>query len=180
MNPLITILIPTVGRKSLAPAIDSVNRQTVPCSYIVEWDKDGIGAGPTMNRGLLRVQTPWAGNLDDDDLLDPRYVELFLETLAANPLEDMIIFRMQRIVNGVPKVLPPAHISHPAELMYGNVGKSFALRTELARRYGYIKAERDKGIIEDWEMIDTVRAVGHTIVLSPHVGYHVNPSDFAE
>lgn len=175
MPPLLTIIIPTIGRESLAEAIDSVNRQTIPTAIAVEWDPHRTGIGPTMNRALARVTTPWVGNLDDDDWLDPHYSEWLTKTLQRHPNLDMVIFRMRRVVNGTPKTLPPPHITTPDQLEYGNVGTSYAMRTELARRYPYVRENRSIGYFPDWEMIHTLRDNGHQILIVTHVAYNVRP-----
>ena len=79
MKPLpITVVIPTIQPLSdlLAQAVDSIRAQTqLPAEVIIEQDLHHEGAGPTRDRALRRVTTPWVAFLDDDDLFMPQHLE---------------------------------------------------------------------------------------------------------
>lgn len=171
----LTITIATIGRNTLQCAIDSVLSQTIPCELVVEPDPNKTGHGATLNRALEKVQTPWVGNLDDDDHLHPQYVEMLALELKEDPMADMVVFRMQRMVDNKPKAMPPFTITRPEQLEFGNVGISFALKTELAKKYHYLTKDHPDGYCPDWQMVRAIRENGHKIVVSPCVAYFVEP-----
>jgi len=162
---LLTVLLPTLGRPTLDRAVQSVEAQTVPCDLIVEHDTDRIGAGPMLNQMLPRVTTPWVHTFADDDTLEPTFAELLAEQDQA---ADLIVFQM-RYENGT--VLPT--VTDPADLRFGAVGCSYAVKTHLARRYGWIREPCSNMLAEDWEMIRSVRDNGGVIRIVPEVVYRV-------
>lgn len=169
----LTVLIPTVGRPSLPHAARSVELQTAPTGLIVESDPDRTGCGPTLNRMLPLVQTPWLSTMGDDDMLGPHYTERFL----AQDLDalDMVIFQM-RYADG--RVLPT--VTEPSALMHGNVGATYIVRTDLVREVGgWIKEPSRPFLAEDWEMIAAVRALGARIRIVHEIHYHVGAAEAA-
>jgi hypothetical protein len=70
-------------------------------------------------------------------------------------------------------------MSHPDPLFHGNVGISYALRTETAREFQFVcedlSNEGPQGN-EDIELLLRLRRAGAWIVFTPKVLYHVgNP-----
>lgn len=164
-NALLTVLLPTTGRSTLERAVESVRAQTVPCDLIVERDTDGIGAGPMLNRMLPGVTTTWVHTFADDDTLEPTFAELLA---AQDQAADLIVFQM-RYESGL--VLPT--VTDPAHLRFGAVGCSYAVKTDVARRVGWIRKPCTPSLAEDWEMIRTVRDNGGVIKIVPQVVYRV-------
>ena len=77
----VTVVIPTVpSRRALhRRAVRSALEQSlVPAQVVNVLDQKANGPGPTRNRGLAEVQTPWVAFLDDDDLLLPSHLETCL------------------------------------------------------------------------------------------------------
>jgi hypothetical protein len=163
---LLTVLLPTVGdRLSLERAIASVRAQTVPCDLIVEYDPDRTGAGPTLNRALRGVETPWVATFADDDVLDPAFAGMLS---AQDQAADLVVFQM-RYESGL--VLPM--VTRPEDLRFGSVGCSYAVKTEVARRIGFLDVPCSNNLAEDWEMIRAVREMGGDIRIVPEVAYYV-------
>lgn len=145
MDGLVTFVVPSVGRESLAGALESLLAQTDGdwCCWVVldsveenpdlpdrVLDDKRIqfmsarrgSAGLARNVALQYVKTKWAAFLDDDDFLGVDYVKL-LRTYGAD--KDVVVFRMYHPELGV---LPPVGMK-PEELRWGQVGISFAVRT---------------------------------------------------
>jgi hypothetical protein len=164
-----TIVIPTIARWTLQRSIDSARAQTVPCELVIEHDPDRTGCGPTLNRALTRVRTEWFGPVADDDVLMPSFAE---RTLEHADTADMVIFQMQHPAYGV---LPMT--TDPQELCFGQVGGTFAMRTQLAKEIGYMNGHsgHNGALAEDWEMVSKVRAGGFRIIIVPEVMFLVSP-----
>lgn len=172
IDPLLTVVIPTIDRPTLARAVDSVMRQTVPTYWIVERDPNRTGCGPTINRALRRVTTPWLATLGDDDTLHAMFTELLA---TQDQAADMVIFQMQ-YEDG--SRLPLA--TDPADLNLGLVGCSYAVKTDVARSIGYIEQPCTPLLAEDWEMIRTIRDQGGDIRIVHRVAYYVRHDPHAD
>lgn len=152
-DPLVTFIVPTVGRPSLAKALHSVKMQSND-RYRCVVVGDGIepdlvegadfrdanhfiyvrgmrqgSAGLTRNVGFPFVNTPWVAFLDDDDVLHPDYVEALLQESTTGRGEEAgcIVFPMLHPELGV---LPPPELTNAQDLRWGQVGISFAVRQE--------------------------------------------------
>ena len=85
--PLVDVITPTIPKRAalLAEARESVARQTFRnIGHLVAVDENRIGAGALRNAIISRSRAPWLAFLDDDDLLDPRWVERHLEAATAS------------------------------------------------------------------------------------------------
>lgn len=162
-------MIPTIARWTLQRTIDSARAQTVPCEVIVEHDPERTGCGPTLNRALARVESEWFGPVADDDVLMPTFAE---RTLEHADTADMVIFQMQHPQFGILPI-----VTDPWDLAFGQVGGTFAMRTDLAREIGYMDGQSGHfgAPAEDWEMVSAVRDRGGRIVIVPEVQFLVNP-----
>ena len=123
-DPIITFIIPTIGRITLQRTINSLLAMNDPdWKAIVIFDgidptinntdsriklikinKTGVSnnAGSIRNIGINLAETQWVGFVDDDDTLRSNYVTN-LKNHIKNNKPDVIIFRMQYI-NGM--ILP--------------------------------------------------------------------------
>ena len=177
MGPQVTVVIPTIGRASLWRAIASAMAQTVQCDLVVEHDPYRTGVGPTLNRAIQSVMTPWYIGCADDDVLLPTFAERVLE---QDQRLAMIIFQMRYVSQTPPPtagdgdVLPV--VTDVAQLECGNVGSSFAIKTEVARSIGYMDIPcAGSGRAEDWEMIEAVRSQGLPMLIVPEVQVLLRP-----
>lgn len=160
-----TVVIPTLGRPSLKEAIASCGKTPTE----VEVDDERRGAGPTRNIAISRVKTTWVGFLDDDDRVTRDYGSRVESEIKANPDADAIVFRAKysdgRVLPKVPQVI------------YGNVPISFCVKTELAKKYPFVKGENAFMMNEDYLFLKTLEENGAKIVFSPHVTYLVRPKN---
>lgn len=161
----VTVVIPTINRWTLQHAIRSVLTQTRPCELVVCSDLERYGTGPTLNRAIEAVRTPYVGFLGDDDRLHSRYVEWFE---AENAGADLFLFQMAYEDGGI----LPGHTTVSA-LRRSGAGGSFLMRTALARRLRFVTEDVSIGYHEDQMMIELVRDLGHRIQISPRVAYLV-------
>lgn len=166
---LLTTIIPTIGRGTLGRAIRSVKDQTEPTDLVVEMDERRTGCGPTLNRGLELVETPWVNTMGDDDVLHPQFTESLRRIVTVHKQDfDMVVFQMEYQWG---MVLPRE--MDASKWYHGDVGCSYAIKTELAREIKWIDEPCQPGLGEDWEMIDEVRARGGIIHVAPVVRYYV-------
>jgi glycosyltransferase involved in cell wall biosynthesis len=178
----LTFLIPSIGRPTLARAIASLYKQTIPdWKAIVCFDNtkptietndkvfvtqftgniSGWRAGIVRNFATRFITTPWIGLLDDDDSITPDYLEKFQEYSTQGP--DIIVFQMMFSPD---KILPRG----PAEMFTtGRVGVSFAFRREILNKVQFAGMK-----CEDVRFLRDARMRGFKVILCPHVTYHVN------
>lgn len=189
MEPLITFIIPTIGRSTLTKSIESLKKLNFKNwravvvfdgiePNIKEYDnrikivklnkKVGQGrnsAGNVRNYGYNFVNTEWVGFLDDDDTLNPYYIDYLYNDLLQDDI-DVLIFRM---IYNCGKILP---MPEDNDFKINEVGISFCLKTELAKKFLFIPSGT-----EDFELLDRLRSNGYNIVISDYIGYNVNPND---
>ena len=74
----VAVLTPTLPERAnlLEECKASVSAQTVPCSHLVGVDEKREGPSDIRNRLAASSHADWFLPLDDDDLLDPDYLEL--------------------------------------------------------------------------------------------------------
>lgn len=184
----VTFIVPTIGRDTLKRALESLVAQTNP-----NWNaiviSDGVPhfslpinhprilslmfplankcwefGGMMRNIGLGFDASEWFAFLDDDDRLDPHYVQWIVEEGRNS---DLVVFRMRFPDGGV--VPPPSHTS-PDHLAHGLTGIAFAVRTSFQKAHNLqFIHERN----EDWTFTERCRSLGARIVLSPRVGYFI-------
>lgn len=126
-------------------------------------------AGYVRNIGLKMAQTPWIAFLDDDDALDPQYIDYFIQEIAIVPDADVIIFRM---LDGK-KIIPSLDCN---KIIKNNIGISFAIRSSLIKEGVLFK----QSYIEDYLFLKELYESNKVIVLSPYITYYVRetkPSD---
>lgn len=170
----ISVVIPTTdaGAHRFGGGKPNLKRAIKSCGdlpTIVEQDPNRTGAGPTRNRAIERVDTDWVGFLDDDDYLTEDYYDRFREELTAHPEADVIIFRMNHAIMGLVPRIP--------EIVLGNVGISYCLKTELAKKHPFIKEDPPKGLHEDFQNLVDLSEAGANIVFSKHMVYKVGKKE---
>ena len=185
-KPLITFIIPTIGRSTLQNTLDCLINQsnpnwkaivifdgisstiqnTDPRIRIIESPKLGEGtnsAGLVRNYGITFADTEWVAFVDDDDNLSRRYVDIFIEESNAYALTDIIIFRIEAYKDCI---LP----KFTTETFYfEQVGISFVVKKKVFDE-GHVFIPSKK---EDFVYLDEARNKKYNIMISPYVTYFV-------
>lgn len=78
----VTIVIPVspYHTEIAQEAFESAKAQTVPCKIVTIYDTEGRGAGWARNRGAEQADTPFVAFFDADDLVNPNFVALTLNS----------------------------------------------------------------------------------------------------
>jgi hypothetical protein len=176
----LSVVIPTTGRPELAYAVSSA--RCVADEVIVVCD--GYNHGPVEGAdvtvcgaygapGLARnaaapyVTTEWVGFLDDDDALVPDVYRATIEQLRE---ADMVITLMNDPdLGNIPKIGLP--------IMHGNVGISFAVRSDLFRQEPFIAGPPFTMRGEDFEYVRRYMDKQRAVCVSDAVGYIVLPQE---
>jgi glycosyltransferase involved in cell wall biosynthesis len=182
--PIVTFIIPTIGRDTLSKTIKSLKNQTKrnwkaiiifdgiqptisdndERISIIQIEKKGKlnHAGRVRNSGIEFVDTEWVAFVDDDDTITPNYLEIFENELDDN--WDVIIFRMLR--KGI-EVLPPFG---EIDFEINKVGISFSAKTSLFKVENLWFGESS---VEDYELLDKFRNNNKHIKISNEITYIV-------
>ena len=174
MNSL-TIVIPTTGRDTLDRAIASAESAADEVIVVADgWKGPAtihgeFGApGLARNAAMWDVQTTHVGFLDDDDVLVGEVYRRV--TLDVHPAAPMVIHTMWH-----PELGPVPRPGWPIEL--GNVGISFAMRTEVWRALGPFIPGPPFTMAEDFELVRRLMDRNLPIALSPEIAYIVRPEE---
>ena len=185
-NPLITFIIPSIGRPTLGRTLLSLHNQINP-NWLAIVVFDGIDnahevvkddrivylhvpklgklnfGGLVRNHGIKAASTSWIAFIDDDDTVAPTYVQAFYNINNAKQNVNCIVFKMI-YMDG--KVLPPYGSSTISE---GLVGISFAMeRSLLDEGFGF-----NPGPTEDFDLLNRLGLAGKQIYLSDSIEYNV-------
>jgi glycosyltransferase involved in cell wall biosynthesis len=180
----ITFIIPTIGRDTLTRTLQSLFDQTDPdwsalvigdhvdggisnlpqdnrvwsCNLPVRRGTSNHG-GQVRNVGIAIALSEWVGFVDDDDRLDPRYVETVRKEASDC---DLWIFKM-KYPDGL--VLPPG-----GEISGGQIGISFSIRMAFVSDKGvWFNNSSD----EDFTFINNCQKFGARVKISKDVGYYI-------
>jgi len=194
-NSIVTFIVPSIGRDSLNKTIKHLQEQTlnawqcivvfdgVRCPAHSPWKDDSRityieiekagssanrhgNAGKVRNVALPHVTTPYTAFVDDDDYLDPTYVESILQEIGT---DDGIVFRM-RMPSG--KVVPPLEMGN--QIVMTHVGISFVLKTNKIKENN-LRFINSNG--EDFDFLDKAIKSGMHIHVSEKVLYCVGANE---
>lgn len=182
---MITFIIPSLNRPTIKRTVESLLNQTSDkwkaiIIYdgvdgeqfederikTVKIDKTGLvgpkngQSGLVRNEGIKIVDTEWIGFLDDDDSIEPNYVDtLFKKYNDYN----FIVWRM-KYENGL--VLPPFSMN---ELVFARVGISFCYKKSVFSNLLF-KQNRDG---EDFDFLMELKNKSNKFIITPEVMYNV-------
>jgi glycosyltransferase involved in cell wall biosynthesis len=179
-TPLVTFVIPTIGRETLSRSIQSLHNLTNPNWHaIVVFDKieptiqstdkvtvlkysgtsQGCG-GAQRNLGIESATTELVAFLDDDDTITPDYVDALIAEAKDN---DIVIFHM---LYSTGCLLPS-----DKAIFWGNVGISFSIKRSIFPNIKF----REEGRSVDFYLLESARVAGLKIVISDKITYLVRP-----
>lgn len=161
---LLTIAMPVYERKDyFLEALESAINQTVKCKiFVVDncsshdyfekictqkgityyRNKSNIGMSPNFNRCFELAQTEYVMTLQDDDILDPTYVESFCKAVEEHP--DIDVYYTDFVRN-----TPTGEFPHQHTLPFGYMGNGdkvieYAIRYKLGFPYMTSSTRRTK------------------------------------
>lgn len=179
----ITFIIPSVNRGTLINSVNSLLNQTNPnwkCIIVydgvdgTEFDDDRVKcikveklgsrspyhgiSGLVRDVGLELVDTEWVGFLDDDDTLEPTYVETLFNKYSDY---DFIIWRM---------IYPNGWIL-PQEktIRFGNVGISYCYKN----KFGNLRFTNNRDG-EDLDFLLKLNSLTNNYIITDEVMYRIN------
>jgi glycosyltransferase involved in cell wall biosynthesis len=188
---LATFIIPTIGRPTLKRTLDSLIYQTdQDWQAIVVVDHVGnfelpvndprifvlrlgekLGrshfSGHVRNYGMEMAMGEWCGFVDDDDRLDEHYVEWLRQEGDGN---DLLVFRMKYSPPREDAVELLPRSNHAGGMKAGEVGISFAVRTQFQREHDLLFPSEE---FEDWLFIKRALDTGARCKISDCVAYYI-------
>lgn len=137
------VLTPTLPdrRSLLDECAASVRAQTIPCEHMVAEDAVREGPGRVRNRLARKTDAEWLVPLDDDDLLDPDFLEVLLPHLT----DADVVYPWCR-VEGLDEWTPNRLYRPDPLLTFNFIPVTAAVRRNLWMRVGGMRDEP----VEDW------------------------------
>lgn len=168
-SPSVAVITPTIAERSslLEDCIASVAAQTVPVeSHRVLEDVDGEGPSIMRNRLAALSTSEWLLPLDDDDTLDPDYVEV----MSPHLTDDVDIVYSWCRVDGLAD-WTPNRLFNAALLLKGNFIPVTACvrRSVWAEVDGWPEPPERLQPGEDWEFLKLCLGAGAVFHLVPEV-----------
>ena len=190
MNPIITFILPTIGRLSILQTIQSLKNlknerwhciilfDGIPNLHLkhlshdkhftlLEINKSGENnskAGLVRNQAFPYIHTTWTGFIDDDDTLSPYYIQHLEDELESyNDNIDCIIFRMMYKNK---QVIPKAETN---EIKRGDVGISFCIHKRIIESNILFQ----NNSFEDYLFLKEIENHHFKIIISSHISYFV-------
>ena len=185
MKDQILFIMPSINRKSIDRAVDSLIKQTdnrwhlcivydrVKHPRIQETDnitcinldhklgEDRNSAGEVRNVAIKRFanEYKWIGFLDDDDTLNKNYVKLLFTKYRDH---DLVVFRMFKKMRGRGIILPPGDT-----IEINQVGISFCYNTKYTTLFSPSKTE-------DFNFLERHIKTGCKYIIADEIGYYVD------
>lgn len=179
----ITFIIPSIGRESIKKSINSLILQTnknwkciivydgvegfsfedsrIECIHIEKQGDHGSihgMSGLVRNYGLKLCDTEWIGFLDDDDTINPDYVETLIKKYNDY---DFVIWRMIYTNNFI--------LPYKKEIEHGNVGISFCYKNKFDNLF--FETNRDG---EDFDFLKKLSTLTPNYIFAPEIMYKIN------
>jgi hypothetical protein len=169
---------PARWRTTMRRALRSVLAQTMPVAAMsIVSDLAGAGAGPTRDRALAAVRTPWVAFLDSDDEWWPNHVEQLLA--CADETGADVVYSACRVIHTQLGEIPA---THPGFEEWGRPGRRFdpdllrqksylpvtsLVRTELAQQCSFVPPGGSH--YDDWGFYLGLLDLGATFTHLPRI-----------
>lgn len=166
MGDITTFIIPSIDRPELQRAIDSAKKQA---PYLIEIDKQKIGASAIRNGLIKLANTKWVSMLDDDDTVTDDYVARLQEESDKHPEADVIVFReyfIGELMEGEGKKYPDHFIWAAPVVHWGQIGIAFSVKREVAINHPFLDEPN-----EDFHFVARIEEAGHKIHFSKYIVY---------
>jgi hypothetical protein len=186
--PIITFIIPSIGRETLKNTIISLQKLKNPnweCIIVFDGIKQNIEIndnrisiyeiekkGKKNYGGFVRnfalqmdIKSNWVGFVDDDDTISDKYIDYLLEDIQKYKCIDVLIFRMM-YKNGV--VLPD---KNDKNIVMNKVGISFAINKRIFRKKKYFFKNNSR---EDYCFLRDLQIKKYKMLISSYVAYFIN------
>lgn len=168
-SPSFAFLTATLpGRESLLDECRaSVAAQTVPASHLVGVDASREGPATIRNRLAADTHADWLIPLDDDDVVDPSFLETLLPFLAGG---DVVYpwCRVEDFVDGLPVWTPNRLFRAESLLRFNFIPVTACVRRSLWEAVGGMP----EGVtVEDWRFWLRCLAEGARFVCVPEVRF---------
>jgi hypothetical protein len=186
--PIITFIIPSIGRETLKNTIISLQKLKNPnweCIIVFDGIKQNIKIndnrisiyeiekkGKKNYGGFVRnfalqmdIKSNWVGFVDDDDTISDKYIDYLLEETKKYKCIDVLIFRMM-YKNGV--VLPD---KDDKNIVMNKVGISFAINKRIFKKKKYFFKNNSR---EDYCFLRDLQIKKYKMLISSYVAYFVN------
>lgn len=139
--------------------------------YLVEIDKQGIGASAIRNGLIKHANTEWVSFLDDDDTVTSDYVERLREEIENHPEADLIVFREYFIADKMKEKEPdyayPDHFIWTAPVVHwGQIGIAFSVKKEVALKHPFLEEPN-----EDFHFVSRIDEAGYNVHFSKYLVY---------
>lgn len=116
-------------------------------------------SGLVRNHGIINTNTEWIGFLDDDDTLDPNYVNVLFKKYSSY---DLVIWRMKDKRGNIFPRLSNTNIK------FGNIGISICYKN----KFGKILFDENKNG-EDFDMVKKLLSLTNNFIITPEIYYNV-------
>ena len=142
---LLTVVVPSMSSRmeSLYTVLNDLFKQAEgkPVEVVCLLDNKKSNLSEKRNQALDKAKGRYTSFVDDDDKIEPDYVERLLEAIIANPKADCIVFDV--LVHGYTP--EPKLCSYGIEYQHGENEKAYlrkpnhvmAYRTEISRKHKY-------------------------------------------
>lgn len=142
---LLTIVVPSMSSRmeSLYDVLGELFKQAEgkPVEVVCLLDNKKSNLSEKRNQAIDKAKGRYVSFVDDDDKVEPDYVDRILESIAANPKADCIVFDV--LVHGYTP--EPKLCSYGIEYQHGENEKAYlrkpnhvmAYRTEISRKHKY-------------------------------------------
>jgi len=187
ITPIITFIIPSIGRETLKNTIISLQnlknsnwlciiifdgvKQNIQINddrftiYEIEKKGEKNYGGYVRNLALKKsINTSWVGFVDDDDTVSDKYIQYLLEESNKYNNVDVIIFRMMYENN---LILPE---KNDKNIIMNKVGISFAIHKNIFEKKKYFFKNNSK---EDYYFLRTLQKNKYKMLISGYIAYFV-------